>query len=81
MKSMDEFYQWGTKLQRGGVIFSVTGRLVLKIEVLKGGVITRHELCSRYTLPPYEIAPPYYYGSVKDSCICGEDDCEWKRED
>lgn len=53
----------------------------MRIEVLKGGVITRHELCFRYTLPPYEIAPPYYYGSVKDSCICGEDDCEWKRED
>lgn len=53
----------------------------MKIEVFKDGVITKHELCFRYTMPPYEIAPPYYYGSIKDSCTCGDDDCERKRDD
>jgi hypothetical protein len=34
-----------------------------------------HDEVFRYTLPPYEVAPRYYFGSVKRSCLCGDDEC------
>jgi hypothetical protein len=34
-----------------------------------------HRAVSRYTMYPYEEAPRYYYGSVKRSCACGDDEC------
>lgn len=35
----------------------------------------KHWEVARYTLPPYEIAPRYYYGSVMEGCGCGA--LEW----
>ena len=35
-----------------------------------------HKVVFRFTMPPYEIAPPQYYGPVKQSCSCGEDLCD-----
>jgi hypothetical protein len=34
-----------------------------------------HRPVYRYTRRTYEEAPRYYYGSVKRSCACGNDEC------
>jgi hypothetical protein len=64
----DEDRERAAELVRGGF---TSGQLPGTLAEEPG----EHAEVYRYTLPPYEVTPRYYYGSAKRSCLCGDDEC------